>query len=471
MNAMAKSDREGDGMLDLLKAAASGAAGYAEIRYHKREQTSIEAKNGRLARVERRTLAGAGVRCLVDGCWGFVSTTDVTPGGLRKAISEAAEAARIGAELRREKVVLAPAKLAQGELVYYDSAGEPSIGEKIQAVMAAEKRVRERSSLIVASSVRYLQYEDEKYIVTSDGAAVHILDNKPSFHVIATAGRGDQLEMAIKSWGVTGSWEDLLDKTGLDKAAEDAADLAVRKLDAGYVRGGQYTVILDPMLVGVLSHEAIGHTVEADFVQAGSVVQGKIGQKVASDMITMVDDGTMAGAAGMVLADDEGVLGQRTVIIDRGILRDYLHSRESAQTFGAEPHGNARAFTYGDEPLIRMTNTCILPGDDDLDDMIAGIDNGLLLRDMGGGGQADSTAEFMFGVSEGYVIKNGRLGELVKGITISGQAFDVLQSVDAVSSDFVCSLGAGHCGKWQPAKVDAGGPYLRCRVTVGGRHE
>ncbi|HNY67167.1 MAG TPA: TldD/PmbA family protein, partial [Bacillota bacterium] len=159
------------------------------------------------------------------------------------------------------------------------------------------------------------------------------------------------------------------------------------------------------------------------------------------------------------------------VIIDRGILRDYLHSRESAQTFGAEPHGNARAFTYGDEPLIRMTNTCILPGDDDLDDMIAGIDNGLLLRDMGGGGQADSTAEFMFGVSEGYVIKNGRLGELVKGITISGQAFDVLQSVDAVSSDFVCSLGAGHCGKWQPAKVDAGGPYLRCRVTVGGRHE
>ena len=123
MNAMAKSDREGDGMLDLLKAAVSGTAGYAEIRYHKREQTSIEAKSGRLARVERRTLAGAGVRCLVDGCWGFVSTTYVTPGGLRKAVSEAAEAARIGAELRREKVVLAPAKLAQGELVYYDSAG------------------------------------------------------------------------------------------------------------------------------------------------------------------------------------------------------------------------------------------------------------------------------------------------------------------------------------------------------------
>jgi len=471
MNAMAKSYREGDGMLDLLQSTVSGATGYAEIRYHKREQTSIEAKNGRLARVERRTLAGAGVRCLVDGCWGFVSTTDVTPGGLRKAISEAAEAARIGAELRREKAILAPAKLAQGEFVYYDSAGEPSIAEKIQVVMAAEKRVRERSPLIVASSVRYLQYEDEKYIVTSDGATAHILDNKPSFHVTATAGRAGQLEMAIKSWGITGSWKDLLSKADLDKAADDAADLAVRKLDADYVQGGQYTVILDPMLVGVLSHEAIGHTVEADFVQAGSVVQGKIGKKVASDLVTMVDDGTMAGAAGMALADDEGVLGQRTVIIDRGVLRDYLHSRESAQTFAAEPRGNARAFTYRDEPLIRMTNTCILPGDDNLDDMIAGIGNGLLLRDMGGGGQADSTAEFMFGVSEGYVIKNGRLGELVKGITISGQAFDVLQSVDAVSSDFVCSLGAGHCGKWQPAKVDAGGPYLRCRVTVGGRHE
>jgi TldD protein len=165
------------------------------------------------------------------------------------------------------------------------------------------------------------------------------------------------------------------------------------------------------------------------------------------------------------------VAGKRTVIIDHGILRDYLHSRESAAAFGMEPKGNARAFTYRDEPIIRMTNTFILPGEDNLDEMIAGIDDGFFLKELGQGGQADATAEFMFGVAEAYRIVDGKVGEMVKGITISGQAFDVLESVDAVSSDFEMAMGAGHCGKFQAAKVDAGGPYLRCRVTVGGRHE
>lgn len=458
-------------MLELLKTVIEDCEGYAEIRYHSRTQCIIEARNGALARVEHRTLSGAGVRVLVDGAWGFVSTNEVTKKGLSKALREAETAAKAGAALRKEKVNLAPAVPAQGEFVYYDSAEEPDIAEKIHTILAAEERVRERSPLVTGSIVMYTQYQDEKFIVNSHGANAHILDNKPSIHVIATVARDGQLETALQSSGVTGSWVDLMHRSSLDVLVDDAVDLALKKLDAQYAKGGQYTVILDPTLVGILAHEAIGHTVEADFVLSGSIVKDKIGEQVASNLVTMVDDGTVNGAVGMVPVDDEGVLGERTIIIEQGVLKAYLHSRESAAIFNAKPHGNARAFTYQDEPIIRMTNTFVLAGENSLDDMIKGIDDGFMLKGLGQGGQADSTAEFMFGVAEAYRITNGEIREMIKGITISGQAFDVLKSVDAVSSDFAMEMGAGHCGKFQLAKVDSGGPYLRCIVSIGGHHD
>ncbi len=463
--------KEVDTLLDLLKSVVEGIDEYVEIRYHKRIETIIDARNASLRKVERRTLAGAGVRSLVDGCWGFVSTTDVSREGLASAVREAVQAAKAGAPLRDEKVNLAPASLGTGKFIYYDDQGEPDISQKIEYVLNAEKRMREASALVVGSIVHYLQYEDEKFIVTSDGAAAHIKDNKPSFHVTATVFRDGKRETATKSSGITGGWDDLIKKKALSELVDNAVDVAIKKLDADYAKGGRYTVILDPKLVGILSHEAIGHTVEADFVLSGSIVQGKLGQKVASELVTLVDAGSVDGAAGMVFVDDEGVLSEPTVIIDKGVLESYLHNRESAAIFGTTPHGNARAFTYRDEPIIRMTNTFIMPGESDLEEMISGIDEGFLLIDLAHGGQADSSAEFMFGVSEAYRIENGNLEGLVKGVTISGQAFDVLMSVDAVSSDFQIDTGAGHCGKWQPAKVDGGGPYLRCQVTVGGWHD
>lgn len=458
-------------LLHLLKSVLANTNEYVEIRYHKRVQTIIDARNGALRKVERQTLAGAGVRSLVDGCWGFVSTTDVSRQGLAGAVHEAVQAAKAGAPLRDKKASLAPSCLGQGEFILYDDSKEPGISRKIQYVLSAEKRMREASPLVVGSVIHYLQYEDEKFIVTTDGAEAYIKDSKPSFSAVATVFRDGKRETAMKSSGVTGGWDDLVRKRDLSELVDNAVDVAVKKLDADYARGGQYTVILDPKLVGILSHEAIGHTVEADFVLSGSIVQDKLGQQVASDLVTLVDDGTCQGAAGMVLVDDEGVPAEPTVVIDRGVLTNYLHNRESASIFGTVPHGNARAFTYRDEPIIRMTNTFIMPGESNLEQMIAGIDNGFLLVDMAHGGQADSSAEFMFGVSEAYRIEKGNIKGFVKGVTISGQAFDVLKSVDAVSSDFQLDTGAGHCGKWQLAKVDGGGPYLRCQVTVGGRHD
>jgi TldD protein len=224
-------------------------------------------------------------------------------------------------------------------------------------------------------------------------------------------------------------------------------------------------------VVGLLCHEAIGHTVEADFVKSGSIAQGKIGHEVASSLVTMADSGceTISGyAVGNLPFDDEGVATENTIIIKNGILNSYLHNRESAAEFGVKPTGNARAWLFNDEPLIRMRNTYLLPGNDNLSDMIAGIDDGYLVEGAGSG-QADANGEFMFGTGYVYRIQNGQKVELLREATLSGIAFDVLRTVDAVSKEFRWDLGTGYCGKGQAAKVDAGGPYIRCKITVGGR--
>jgi len=165
--------------------------------------------------------------------------------------------------------------------------------------------------------------------------------------------------------------------------------------------------------------------------------------------------------------DDEGVFTEKTNIIENGILKSYLHNRETASLFGVEPTGSARAWEYSDQPLIRMRNTYLHPGNSSLDEMIQSTKDGYFLEGAQNG-QADSTGEFMFAVQKAYRIENGKITKLLKGVTVSGLAFDVLQNVDMVSKEFKWDLGSGYCGKGQPAKVDAGGPYVRTKVLLGG---
>jgi TldD protein len=229
-------------------------------------------------------------------------------------------------------------------------------------------------------------------------------------------------------------------------------------------------VILDPAMVGLLSHEAIGHTVEADFVLSGSVVKDKIGSKVASDRVTLVDSGRSEierNAGGTIIVDEEGVVAGRTVIIEKGELKSFLHNRESAMIFGTNSTGNARAFNYNDEPLIRMRNTFIEPGEDKIQEMIKETKHGYIVKGARNG-QADANGEFMFGAEEVYLIENGEEKELLRGASISGNAFEVLQSVDMIGNEFHYDIGTGYCGKYQPAKVDGGGPYIRCTAVIGG---
>ncbi|HPB66534.1 MAG TPA: TldD/PmbA family protein, partial [Spirochaetales bacterium] len=243
-----------------------------------------------------------------------------------------------------------------------------------------------------------------------------------------------------------------------------------RKSKGVYARPGVHDVVLDSDLAGILAHEAVGHTVEADGVLGGSVAADAMGRRVASPLVTLVDFANTALGETCpvpIWVDDEGVEARDAVLIEEGVLRSYMHNKESAAHFGAEPTGNARAYGFYDEPLIRMRNTAILPGESKLQDMIASVDDGYyFLRSSNG--QADSTSEFMFGLVMGFEIKGGKLGEAVRDTTISGVAFDMLKTVAAVSDDMSWSCG-GMCGKKQSIPVGMGGPAVRCRVNVGGR--
>lgn len=223
-------------------------------------------------------------------------------------------------------------------------------------------------------------------------------------------------------------------------------------------------------MTGMLSHEAVGHTVEADLVLGGSVAAASLNKRVASDKVSLVDFAHTAfgkTAPLPIYLDDEGTPTEDVVIIKDGILVGYMNNRESAEHFCMKPSGNARAFDFSDEPLIRMRNTAILPGTDKLKDMIASVDDGYYLISSGNG-QADLTGEFMFSVSMGYEIKKGKIGRALLDTTVSGVAFDMLKTVDMVSDEVIWS-SSGYCGKKQPMPVGLGGPALRCRIMMGGR--
>ncbi len=460
-----------DDLRNLLEQAKS--ASYAEIRYHSRLLNEIRISNGELDRIRSVVNDGVGIRVLVDGCWGFSSTSERTKESLLDTMHAAISSASLLSKGKQRKVEkLADASLAVGTFKppVNGKLEDYTIEDKVKLVKGSEAYVRKYSSRIKSASCTYRETIDHKIILNTDGASVELFDSKPEFSLSAVAAESGNSVTASEGIGITGGWKDLFSSKSATDMAKQVAQKAVKLLKAKQPKGEKTTIILDPGMVGLISHEAIGHTVEADFVLSGSIVKDKIGQKVASDLVTLVDSGPSQiqnFAAGTTLVDDEGVVAGRTAIIENGILSSFLHNRESASILNAEPTGNARAFEYDNEPLIRMRNTYIEPRDYTYDEMIKETKHGYLIKGARNG-QADANGEFMFGSQEAYLIENGEIKQLLKGASISGRAFDVLMSIDAVGKDFKFDIGTGYCGKYQPMKVDGGGPHIRCTAIIGG---
>lgn len=446
-------------------------AGYTELRAHENRSVSIGFLKGSNVRNVKSATSGISARVYQHGSWGFASTPDFTDDSIRQVIKAAsANASFLDSKQNKGKPAL-PAKPIRAEHDFSTKKQRLTQKQLIDFVKQIDQYIAGKYPDLASRYVGLNCLDMEKLLLTSDGSYAYSLNPRALISISFTIDKdGNPIEL-YDVFGSQGQFEDVFsDPAQLYPEIDLLYEQLRHKVEGVYAEPGIKECILDADLGGILAHEAIGHTTEADLVLGGSVAAKFMDKQVASPLISLVD--FAHHALGQIcpmpiFVDDEGTAAEDAVIIDQGILKTYLHNKESAQHFGVAPTGNARAWSFSDEPLIRMRNTAILPSKDSLEDMISSIDDGYyLIRP--NNGQADTTSEFMFGVVLGYEIKNGKLGRAIFDTTISGVAYDVLQTVTMVSNEIKWTV-SGMCGKKQPMPVGMGGPAIKCRVNIGGR--
>ncbi|MGL4738805.1 MAG: TldD/PmbA family protein [Cellulosilyticaceae bacterium] len=444
---------------------------HTELRAQTNKKRRISLVAGNLTSNERVETSGVSARVYKNGVYGFSSLAECSETASEAVLKAATENALfMDRHVQKGKPMLPP--IETGVQALHRSIDEVAQKRYIEFVREVDQYILNKYPTLSSRSV--IAYEDsmEKMLCTSDGYDAHTAIPRSYIYLFlnAESAQGVPIEL-FKSIGGFGTFEDnFTDPARIYGQIDQLYENLMRKREGIYAEAGNKTVILGGILSGMLAHEAVGHTVEGDLVLGGSVAGHNLGKRVGSEYVTLVDFAHTAFGKQTplpVYVDDEGVPAEDAVIIDQGILMGYMNSRETAQHFGMRPQGNARAYGFSDEPLIRMRNTAILPGKDKLEEMIASVEDGYYFIDTNNG-QADTTGEFMFGVCMGYEIKKGKLGRAILDTTISGVAFDMLQTVDMVSDEMVWS-SSGFCGKKQPMPVGMGGPALRCKVMIGGR--
>ena len=444
---------------------------YTELRVQENRSTNISLVNGNVMGNSTSAKSGVSARVNKNGNWGFASNPVISDEAIEKVILAATENATfLGTKQSKGKKEF-DSRPAQDEKSFYSDKPKSDTKSKIAFLKKIDEYIADKYSDLTSRTLVISGLEMEKNVLTSDGSNSYSM--VPKFHIYTILNKavdGENYEI-FKVFGDRGQFEDVFKApedlfSGIDEAYQHLID----KTNGVHAVAGLKDVILDAKLAGILAHEAIGHTTEADLVQGGSVAGELLNKEIGSPLVNLVDfANTYKGETCPVpvYIDDEGVEAKDQVIIENGILKGYMHNKESAKHFGHELTGNARGFDFSDEPLIRMRNTAILPGTSKLEDMIASIEDGYYLV-QSGNGQADATSEFMFAVTLGYEIKNGKIGKAIKDTTISGIAVDVLKSVTMVSDDMVWDC-TGMCGKKQPMPVGMGGPAIKCKVNIGGK--
>lgn len=462
-------DLDPDLLERLVREAESLGASYAEVRFQRYSYELLRAENGVLKDYQRVYRAGVGVRVLYHGRLGFSSTNSSRREDLFKAVGEAVAAARAS----EDRVALSDAD-GKGGSFSTRFAKDPALvppEEKIRLVVEIN---REAFSIDgIKSSITLLGIQrDQRRVISSDSRA--------SWEVVLTgvsqtsvAGEAGSLEKVHNSRSRASGWEFV---EGGDWAAfaRDVSATAVKALKAPMPPAGRIRAVADPELVGLILHEAFGHASEGDLVTGGtSVLRNRLGTAVASEEVTIVDDGLVEGGF-PVPFDDEGTPKTATTVVEKGVLRSFLTDRVSASKLGLRATGNGRAQDFSNPPIVRQTNIYMLPGSWRAEEMIREAGEGIYLVGKGaGGGQVDTGAgTFTFSAGPSYMIRRGELAELVRGVVISGYILETLRGVEAVGRDLSVRTSVfGGCGKeGQLVRVGDGGPHVMFReLVVGGR--
>lgn len=455
-----------------LKELLCGVPSHAELRIQQTSRRNVSVLSGNLVSNVSSVSTGASARVYDDGVWGFASSSGLRKGFAPTLLNSAKENAYLLSSRRPKNLGAldnANPFTYETEYIYRDVEQKTLIDFS----KAIDDYIGEKYPLLTSRTVSARTMCADKTLYTSEGGFTHQLFPRTYIIVAMSVDTpdGSTAEIFDILGGGAGSFDEYYHSPAdFYEQIDTLYTELMKKREGIYPDAGVCTCIIDSSICGMVAHEAVGHTTEADLVLAGSVAATNLDNVVASPLISLTDFANTAfgeRAPLPVFADDEGTKAVDAVIIRDGVLTGYMNDLMSAKHFGMMPAGNARAYAYSDEPLIRMRNTCIHPGKDKLEDMIASIDNGYYLTRTQNG-QADTTGEFMFGITMGYEIKNGKLGRALRDTTISGIAFNMLKTVDMVS-DSVAWDFAGYCGKKQPMAVSMGGPAIRCKVNIGGR--
>jgi TldD protein len=457
-------------MLREIKSFQPYFTHYTELRIQENRTISLSLLNGDLVNNSSTTNKGISARVFDRGGWGFASQATINDETIKAVIKDATKNAMYLGN-KHQKIIQLPTKTGNSENTFFTTKKRFTDKEKIFFLKKIDNYINTKYPNLTSRAISNQILEMEKKVITTDNGAFYSMIPRSMIAVSLTVTKDNMPYSLWKAFGGFGQMEDLFDKPEkLYQKIDETYEHLMKKSEGIYPAGGMADVILDADLAGILSHEAIGHTTEADLVLGGSVAGDCLNEMVATPLVTLTDFANHAFGEMCpvpVFVDDEGTKAEDAVIIEKGILKSFMHNRESAEHFGVAPTGNARAYQFSDEPLIRMRNTAITPGTSKLADMISSIDKGYYLMESSNG-QADSTGEFMFGVVQGYEIKNGKLGKALKDTTISGIAFDVLKTVTMISDDVKWSC-FGMCGKKQSIPVGMGGPAIKCRVNIGGK--
>jgi TldD protein len=447
---------------ELTNALQSHGADYIEIRIEENQATRLVYRGKRLEEVGRTSSLGGNVRALVKGGWGFVSFNNIHD--LRENVRLAIEEARItGKEDFRlspiEPIVDVTTAVKTGSLAVSLASKKQLFDEYNDIILSTPK--------IKTSNIGYQDSHKKITFTNSEGTYIEQTRADINLRLTAIAAENGDVQQIGLSIGSPGDFTAI---EGLQQQVKQMAQRAVKLLSAPQAKGGEYTIVLDPVLAGIFAHEAFGHLSEADHVYENKRLQEimVLGRRFGDKHLNIIDGAAVPGLRGSYKYDDEGVPATKTYLIREGVLESRLHSRETATKMQEKTTGNARAINYSFPPIVRMTNTYIEPGTLSFEDIIADIKEGVYAKDWYGG--TTSLEMFTFSAAEAYMIRNGKVAELIRPVVLSGNVFNTLSNIDAIGNDLEMNQGGG-CGKrgQMPLPVSNGSPHIRINhCLVGG---
>jgi TldD protein len=450
----------------VLSTALRTGGDFAEVFAEDRRSSSAVLDDGRVEEFTSGRDRGAGIRVIRGDTTGFAHTADLSEDGLRTAAEAAAAAARGGGGgVREDALTRRDVTRPHGVDVLPETVAKD---RKVDLLRRADDAARSEGPSVRQVSATYADSRRRILVANSDGLLAEDDQVRTRFFVQAVASGDTGMQTGFEGPGRTIGFE-YFDEIPVEDTAKAAAGRAVNMLRARPAPSGKLPVVLKKGAGGVLFHEACGHGLEADLVgRDASVFRGKVGEQVASPLVTLVDDGTYSREWGTYAIDDEGNPAQRNTLIENGVLTDYMWDHLRARKEGRPPSGNGRRQTYQYLPMVRMTNTFVLAGEDDPEEIIRQTEYGIYCVQLGGGSVNTATGDFVFGMTEAYMIENGEITDPVRAANLIGNGPETLRLIDAVGNDF--DTWSGTCGKdGQSVPVSSGQPTLRVSaMTVGG---